>query len=134
MLLLRPRVLAALALLLLAAQASAQGAPAIGAPDTATLRSIQAQVTQIRGLQQISDTPLRLLDHQARQSYLIDQFSRNYLPRERESDQKELEALGRDHAADALGGAELDLGRAGAVSTPASRAPTSRKLQACAKR
>lgn len=94
MLLLRPFSLAALALLLLAAQASAQGPAASSGPDAATLQTIEAQVSQIRGLQQLSDTPLCLLDRESLQSYLLDKFSRDYLPRERESDQKELEALG----------------------------------------
>ena len=110
MLLLRPWCLAALALLLLAAQASAQAAASFtGAPDTATLRAIEAQVSQIRGLQPQSDTQLRLLDHPSLQSYLRDQFSRNYLPRERESDQKELEALGLIQPGDDLAEIQLNL-------------------------
>ena len=47
------------------------------------MRAIEAQVEQIRGLQLLCDTPLRLVDHESLQSYLIDQFSQNYLPRER---------------------------------------------------
>lgn len=110
MLLLRPWCLAALAILLLAAQASAQdAASSAGAPDTATLQTIEAQVSQIRGLQQLADTPLRLLDHASLQSYLLDQFTRNYLPRERESDQKELEALGLIQPGDDLVKIQLKL-------------------------
>src|SRR6266849_1695072 len=83
-------------LLLLAAPASAQSNPAIGAaaPDTSTLRAIEGQVSQIRGLQALTEPELKLLDHASLTAYLADQFERDYLPSERESDQKEYVLLG----------------------------------------
>src|SRR5712691_5250801 len=84
------------AMLLLAAPASAQSNPAIGAaaPDTSTLRAIEGQVSQIRGLQALTEPELKLLDHASLTAYLADQFERDYLPSERESDQKEYVLLG----------------------------------------
>src|ERR1700682_5896210 len=84
------------ALLLLAAPASAQSSPAIGAaaPDTATLRAIEGQVSQIRGLQPLTEPNLQLLDHASLNAYLADQFERDYLPSEREADLKEFVLLG----------------------------------------
>src|SRR5713101_3147056 len=82
---------AALALCLLSQPASAQTA---SVPDAATLRTIEDQVADIRGLQPLSFPEPRLLDHTTLSKYLADQFASNYLPGERESDQKELVALG----------------------------------------
>ena len=84
---------------LLATPASAQSttAPAIGAasgPDTGALRAIETQVAQIRGLQPLAEPDLRVLDRVSLNTYLADQFQQDYLPSERESDQKELAALG----------------------------------------
>ena len=78
-----------LSFLLLAAPASAQTAP-----DTATLRGIEAQVAQIRGLQPLSEPNLQLLDHTSLHTYLEDEFATNYLASERAADQQELVALG----------------------------------------
>jgi hypothetical protein len=84
------------AFLLLAAPASAQGTPAIGAaaPETSTLRAIEGQVSQIRGLQALTEPDLQLLDHASLTTYLAGQFDREYLPSERESDQKQFVLLG----------------------------------------
>jgi hypothetical protein len=86
------------AVLLLAAPASAQNAPtsAIGgtAPDTAVLRSIEGQVSAIRGLQPLAEPDLTLLDHVSLNTYLAGQFDKDYLPNEREADQKQWVALG----------------------------------------
>lgn len=84
------------ALLLLVAPASAQSTPTIGAapPDTSTLRAIEGQVAQIRGLRALAEADLQLLDHASLRDYLADQFARDYLPDERESDQKEYVLLG----------------------------------------
>src|ERR1700704_1399932 len=73
------------ALLLLAAPVSAQSNPAIGAaaPDTATLRAIEGQVSQIRGLQALTEPELQVLDHTSLTAYLADQFERDYLSNER---------------------------------------------------
>jgi hypothetical protein len=88
------RRLAAAACALSLATISAQSAPAIAGPDTSVLRSIESQVTQIRGLEPLAAPTVQLLDHQSLHSYLVDQFEHNYLPSERESDQKLLVALG----------------------------------------
>src|ERR1700704_3622266 len=75
---------------------NAQTAPAIGAnaPDISTLRTIEAQVSQIRGLKRLSEPDLTLLDHAALHKYLADEFDRDYWPNEREADQKAWVALG----------------------------------------
>jgi hypothetical protein len=97
----------ALAALLLVAQARAQTEPA--APDPATLRSIETQVAQIRGLQPRSEPDLRLLDHTSLNTYLNDQFAQNYSPDQRETDQKEMVALGLIQPSDDLVKIELNL-------------------------
>jgi hypothetical protein len=99
------------ALLLLAAPASAQSSPAIGAaaPDTSTLRAIEGQVSQIRGLQALNEPDVRLLDHTSLTSYLAGQFERDYLPNERESDQKEFVLLGLIKPTDNLVQIQLNL-------------------------
>jgi hypothetical protein len=111
--LLRSWLGAVLCATLLAAPASAQSvtAPAIGAggPDTSALRSIETQVEQIRGLQPLAEPDLRLLDRVSLHNYLADQFQRDYLPSERESDQQELVALGLINPTDDLVQIQLDL-------------------------
>lgn len=106
-------VLCATLLAALATPASAQSttAPAIGAsgPDTAVLRSIETQVEQIRGLEPLAEPDLQLLDHVALHQYLAAQFEQDYLPSERESDQKELVALGLIKPTDDLVQIQLDL-------------------------
>jgi hypothetical protein len=99
------------ALLLLAAPASAQSNQAIGAaaPDTATLRAIEGQVSQIRGLQALTEPELKLLDHASLNAYLADQFERDYLPSEREADQKEFVLLGLLKSTDNLVQIQLSL-------------------------
>jgi hypothetical protein len=84
------------ATVVIVAPASAQSTPAIGAnvPDTSTLRAIEAQVSQIRGLQPVSEPDLTLLDHASLHNYLVDEFDRDYWPNERELDQKAWVALG----------------------------------------
>jgi hypothetical protein len=98
-------------MLLLAAPASAQSNPAIGAaaPDTSTLRAIEGQVSQIRGLQALTEPELKLLDHASLTAYLADQFERDYLPNERESDQKEFVLLGLLKPTDNLVQIQLNL-------------------------
>jgi hypothetical protein len=100
---------AALVFSLLATQVSAQQVAAVDTPDTSTLRAIEAQVSRIRGLQPLSAPDLRLLDHTSLQAYLLDEFDRNYLPREREADQKELVALGLIQPSDDLVQIDLNL-------------------------
>lgn len=99
--------LAAVACALLASTtASAQTS---GAPDPAALRTIEAQVVQIRGLQALSEPDLQFLDHEALHTFLVDEFERNYLPSEREADQKELVALGLIQPTDDLMQIQLNL-------------------------
>jgi hypothetical protein len=97
---------AAAALFLVSSPASAE---TTATPDTATLRSIEAQVAQIRGLKPLADPELRLLDHTSLNTYLADQFTRNYLPTERESDQAEMVALGLIQPTDDFMQIELNL-------------------------
>ncbi len=88
------------------ASQSAQATPLPGAPpaapsptvaagpDRTLLQRIQQQVVQYRGLQQKADVPLRFLNEAALRKYFLDNFDRDYLPNERESDQKLLATLG----------------------------------------
>src|SRR5581483_2163942 len=101
---------AALAIALFTTQALAQTAPAaVAAPDAATLRTIEQQVAQIRGLQPTADPDLQMLDHTSLHSYLVDEFERNYWPDERDADQKELVALGLLQPGDDLVQLQLNL-------------------------
>jgi hypothetical protein len=99
------------ALLLLAAPASAQSTPASGvaAPDSSTLRAIERQVSKIRGLRMLSQPELRVLDQASLLNYLTSQFERDYLPSERESDQKQLVLLGLIEPNDDLVRIQLNL-------------------------
>src|SRR5437867_3123710 len=99
------------ALLLLSAPASAQSAPAVGpaAPDTSTLRAIEGQVSQIRGLPALAEPDLQLLDHASLRAYLAEQLERDYLPSERESDQTEYVLLGFIKPTDDLVQIQLNL-------------------------
>src|SRR5919108_3866491 len=63
-------------------------APSVG-PDSAVLASIEDQVVAIRQLDKLADVDLRFLDHDSLHSYLLETFERDYLPEEREADQKE---------------------------------------------
>jgi hypothetical protein len=99
------------ATLLLAGPASAHTAPAPYAvgPDVATLRAIEGQVSQIRGLQPLVEPDVQMLDQVSLRGYLADQFERNYLASERESDQKQWVALGLIKSTDDLVKIQLDL-------------------------
>jgi hypothetical protein len=103
---LRYLALGALAAVLLLGHAYAQTEPV---PDPATLRDIESQVAQIRGLQPRSQPDLRLLDHTSLNQYLNDQFAQNYLPAQRETDQKQMVALGLIQPTDNLVQIELNL-------------------------
>ena len=63
-------------------------------PDRALLQRIEDQVSRLRGLRPKAEVPLRFLDHDALQHYFIQNFNKDYLPAERESDQKLLATLG----------------------------------------
>jgi hypothetical protein len=65
-----------------------------GAPDPPVLRDIETQVMQIRGLTALSEPPLGVVDSAGMARLLSDEFDRDYLPADRESDQKLYVALG----------------------------------------
>jgi len=71
-------------------------APAVGVigPDSPILQQIEDNVATLRGLQPKSPVSVRLLDQSALQRMYVDRFNHDYLPDERESDQKLLSTLG----------------------------------------
>jgi hypothetical protein len=77
---------------------SAPAAPvptvAASLPDRLLLQQIEDQVAVLRGLQPKGTVPLRFLDQAALQQYFVERFNQDYLPSERESDQKLLMTLG----------------------------------------
>jgi hypothetical protein len=77
-----------------AAPAAAPAPTVAAGPDPALLQRIQDQVVGYRGLQPKADVPLRFLDEPALRQYFVNNFERDYLPIERESDQKLLATLG----------------------------------------
>jgi hypothetical protein len=87
-----PRLL--LALLLALACTTTAAAQATDQPDTAALVSIREQVSALGGHPALGDVPVRFIDQAGLRDYLRDTFMRDYLPAERESDQKLLLALG----------------------------------------
>jgi hypothetical protein len=87
----------------LTAAGATPGAPAPGAPapstssagpDQALLQRIEQQVAQLRMLTAKTDVPLRFLDQDGLRRHLLQNFDRDYLPHERESDQKLLTIMG----------------------------------------
>jgi hypothetical protein len=66
----------------------------VSGADTALLHQIEADVASLRGLQPRASVPLRFLDQPALERYFVDKFNQDYLPNERESDQKLLATLG----------------------------------------
>ena len=94
------------ALVLVAVPAHAQ---TVAPPDPAVLRGIEAQVSQIRGLSLQGEPKLNVLDHDALHQYLNDQFEREYLPNERESDQKAWVTLGLIKSSDDIVQIQLGL-------------------------
>jgi hypothetical protein len=107
MLLLRSLVLP---LVLVAASALAGVAAAQDSgPNADTLQRIQAQVSEIRGFSKGGDVNLRFLDQVALHNLLVQAFDRDYLPIERESDQKQMELLGLIEPTDDIVRISLDL-------------------------
>jgi hypothetical protein len=104
-----PRLLAFLAALTTIVAPVGAHAQETTGPDPATLRAIEAQVSQLRGLQPLAPVELRVLDEASLQHYLVDTFNRDYLPSERESDQKSLVAFGLLAPTDDLVQLELNL-------------------------
>ena len=70
--------------------------PTIGpeGPALALLQRIESDVSTLRGLSPKTDVPKRFLDRVALQQLYLDRFNKDYLPSERESDQKLLTTLG----------------------------------------
>ena len=62
--------------------------------NTSLLLAIQTQVSRLRGLTSKGNVNFRFLDHDALRSYFVQKFGRDYLPQERETDQKLLQTLG----------------------------------------
>ena len=89
------------------APAGAQETPS--GPDPELLHDIQDQVSQLRKLTPLADVDVSVLDHAGLRQYLMDTFERDYLPNERESDQKELVALGLIKPTDDIVKISLDL-------------------------
>jgi hypothetical protein len=65
-----------------------------GAADPSVLRQIEYDVAGLRGLRPRANVPLRFLSQDALQRYFVDNFNQDYLPIERETDQKFLQTLG----------------------------------------
>src|SRR5919199_48464 len=78
-------------------------------PDPALLDRISDQVGEISGRARLTQVELTLLDQAALHAYLRDTFERDYLPIERESDQKLLLALGLIKPSDDVVQISLDL-------------------------
>ena len=70
------------------------GASTASGVNGALLQQIEDDVTGLRGLAPLREVPLRFLDQAALQRFLVDRFNQDYLPSERESDQKLLSTLG----------------------------------------
>ena len=67
---------------------------AASVPDRLLLQQIEDQVATLRGLPPKGQVLVRFLDQAALQQYFVDRFNQDYLPSERESDQKLLTTLG----------------------------------------
>ncbi|HEV7662365.1 MAG TPA: hypothetical protein VGQ62_02425 [Chloroflexota bacterium] len=65
-----------------------------GGVDRAVLQQIEDDVAGLRGLAPLRDVQLRFLDQSSLQRFFVDRFNQDYLPSERESDQKLLATLG----------------------------------------
>jgi hypothetical protein len=81
----------------------AQGTP----PESATLSSIWTQVEQVRHLNRMSQPDVAMLDHTALENRIADEFHRDYLPSERQRDDKVYSALGMIQPTDDIAQLEL---------------------------
>jgi hypothetical protein len=93
------------ATLLVAPSVNAQSA----GQDIASLRAIEAQVSQIRGLQPLSEPDFKVFDQAGLRQFLNDEYDQDYLPEERELDQKAWVALGLIKSSDDLVQIQLGL-------------------------
>jgi hypothetical protein len=94
------------ALVMLVAPPTAVAQPA---PDPALLARIEDHVQWIRRLPKKADVEVRFLDEASLRAYLIGSFERDYLPHERETDQKQLAILGLVRPSENLVDIVLDL-------------------------
>ncbi|GAC1322699.1 MAG: hypothetical protein NVSMB2_20110 [Chloroflexota bacterium] len=62
--------------------------------DPDALQSILNDVTRLRGLTPLRDVPIKYLDDATLHRFLVDRFNADYLPIEREADQKLLSTIG----------------------------------------
>jgi len=76
--------------------------------DGPALQHIEAEVAGLRGLSPRADVPIKFLDQQSLEQYLDSNFQNNYLPIERETDQKLMASLGLLNQGDSV--ADLLLG------------------------
>lgn len=89
--------------------ADATGATVPPGLDQGLLHRMEGQTEVLRGLRAKTPVPLRLLDEAALRTYFADHFNQDYLPAERESDQKLLTMLGLLGPNDNLVQIELDV-------------------------
>lgn len=83
--------------------------PASAGPDRSILQRIEDQVSRLRGLASKQPVPVRFLDRTQLRQYFIRSFEEDYLPSDRESDQKLLVTLGLLNPSDNLVNILLDL-------------------------
>jgi hypothetical protein len=69
-------------------------APTVTSGDSPVIQQIESDVVNLRGLQPKSSVPIQFLDQNALNNLYLDRFNQDYLPDERESDQKLLTTLG----------------------------------------
>lgn len=68
--------------------------PTVGVAGLDALQKIENDVSSLRGLQPKTTVPVRFLEQSALNRLYLDRFNQDYLPSERESDQKLLSTLG----------------------------------------
>jgi hypothetical protein len=68
--------------------------PTVTSGDSPVIQQIESDVIKLRGLQPKSTIPVKLLDQTSLQNIYLNRFNKDYLPSERESDQKLLTTLG----------------------------------------
>ncbi|HEY2596709.1 MAG TPA: hypothetical protein VGK33_22675, partial [Chloroflexota bacterium] len=69
-------------------------APTVTSGDSPVIQQIETDVVNLRGLQPKNTVPIQFLDQNALNGLYVDRFNQDYLPNERESDQKLLTTLG----------------------------------------
>ncbi len=69
-------------------------APTVTSGDSPIIQQIESDVVNLRGLQPKDSVPIQFLDQNALTALYVNRFNQDYLPSERESDQKLLTTLG----------------------------------------